>query len=219
MPVAAGHGAWALLRELGYSPAECRGLVGGAGCIRLRRRGRMRALVAVAAIGTAAPALFGCGAPPPREADVVRALVNEYAPPLRDAVFVGVTSDCRSARGTDAPVDAALFAAFLAANRGAARQDLGPHARRVRLDESGELPSLVAAREGRSVVALSRAGIVDDAALVCVEAFGADRHQLGHLVLLARVGAETWSLRAAYEVWRRDVARPEELPDGRLFDQ
>lgn len=177
----------------------------------------MRALVAFAAIGAGAPALFGCGAPPPREADVVRALVNEYAPPLRDAVFVGVTSDCRSARGTDAPVDAALFAAFLAANRGAARQDLGPHARRVRLDESGELPSLVAAREGGIAVAISRVGIAGDAALVCVEAFGAD--QMGHLVLLARVDAETWSLRAAYEAWRRDVARPEELPDGRLFDQ
>ena len=157
--------------------------------------------------------MTGCEpVPPGREADVVRALVAEFAAPLADALFVGAAGDCRGDGATDAPVPADLFAAFLRANRGGEALRLAPHAARLRLAESGLPPNVVAAREGRTVVVVSRVGIVDDDALVCVEVYGGE--QRGFLLRFARGRDGGWRMGAEHEVWREVRPTREELPSG-----
>ena len=157
--------------------------------------------------------LGGCDAKPPaRQADVMRALVRDFAAPLGDVLFVGGTSDCRTHGATDAPVEADAFGAFLAANVGAPALNLTPWATRLRLDSSGETPNIVAAREGKPVVALSQPGLAGDVALFCAEVYGRD--QRGFLLRFVRDHAGGWNLRSEFEVWRRDAEHPEELPSG-----
>ena len=173
-----------------------------------RRHGRVRLTVTAAVL-----ALAGCApAPPAREADVVRTLVADFAAPLANALFVGSASDCRSAGATDAPVAADLFAAFLDANRGGAPLDLAPYAARLRLADDGLPPNVLAAREGKPVVVVSRAGIAADAALMCVEVYGAEPR--GFLLSFARARDGGWRIGAEHEVWREREPTPEELPDG-----
>ena len=170
------------------------------------------------AAGGVLPALGGCDAKPPAsQADVVRALVRDFAPPLRNALFVGGTSDCRSDGVTNAPLEADAFGAFLTANVGAPALDLTPWADRLRLDASGALPNVLAAREGRPVVALSRPGLAGDVALLCAEVYSTDKR--GYLLRFVRDHAGEWALRAEFEVWREDAQRVEELPSGEVLNK
>ena len=171
-----------------------------------------------------AAVLAGCGAelPPPREQDVVRALVDDFLAPMGDVLVVGTRSDCNSAGETDAAVPATLFAAFLNANAPVSTAlDLRPHASRLRVDGSGASPYALRAKHREPVVALSRVGIAGSQAIVCVEVFGVQER--GFFLLLARDRAGEWMPTSEVVAWRPDPApkaiEPEELPDGTLYER
>lgn len=177
-----------------------------------------------ARLAVVAALLLGCAAerPPPREQDVVRALVEDFLAPMGDVLVVGARSDCNSASETEAALPAPLFAAFLNANApGASALDLRPHAARLRVDASAASPRALRAEHREPVVALSRAGIAGSQAVVCVEVFGVKER--GFFLLLARDHAGEWMPKSEIEAWRLDAAPweedPEELPDGTLYER
>lgn len=167
--------------------------------------------------------LVGCAAesPPATEQDVLAALATDLLLPMGDVRVSGWPSDCRTDGVTDAPVAAGLFAAFLDANAEAAPASLvfGGAAARLRVDSSGLHPRRLSAEAAEPVVAVSRAGMVDDAALVCVEVFGVQER--AYLVLLNRRPSGHGTQGAAFVV-RSEIEvyselAPEELPGGELY--
>ena len=161
--------------------------------------------------------LFGCARelPPAAEQDVLDALAKDFLLPMGDVLVASWPSDCRTDGETNAPVQAALFAAFLVANEhndgaGLPRQAL---AARLRVDPSGLPPRTVSAQHRAPVVAFSRVGLLGDDALVCVEVFGVQERAF--FVLLRRDAVGLWSVRTELEVWAE--LPPEELPDGELY--
>ena len=182
----------------------------------LERGRRPRTLVALVL-------LAGCLAEPPlaTEQDVLAALATDLLVPMGDVRMAGWPSDCRTDGVTDAPVAAALFAAFLDANAEATPVSLaldGPAAR-LRVDSSGMHPRRLSAEHAEPVVAVSHIGLVDDAALVCVEVFGVQERAF--LVLLNRGRSGNTTHRAAFAVQSEievySELAPEELPDGELY--
>lgn len=161
--------------------------------------------------------LAGCAAEPPpaTEQDVLAALATDLLLPMGDVRVAGWPSDCRTDGVTDAAVAAALFAAFLDANAEAVPVSLafGAPAARLRVDSSGLHPRRLSAENAEPVVAVSRIGIVDDAALVCVEVFGVQERAF--LVLLKRGPSGDFAVQSEIEVWSE--LAPEELPDGELY--
>ena len=150
--------------------------------------------------------------PPPTEQDVHDALARDFLVPMGDVLVAGWPSDCRTGGETDAPVEAELFHAFLRAN--ADEETESPNlAPSLRLDASGQHPRSVRAERAEPVVAVSRVGMVGDAALVCVEVFGVQERAF--FVLLRRTPAGDWAVQTEIEVWAE--LRPEELPDGELY--
>ena len=160
--------------------------------------------------------LAGCVAePPPTEQDVLAALVTDLLLPMGDVRVAGWPSDCRTDGVTDAPVTAAQFAAFVDANAEAAPVSLafGAQAARLRVDSSGLHPRRLSAETAEPVVAVSHIGMVDDAALVCVEVFGVQERAF--LVLLNRGPSGDYAVQSEIEVYSE--LAPEELPDGELY--
>lgn len=185
----------------------CAGLLARKG----RRTGREpRTLIALVL-------LAGCAAEPPpaTEQDVLAALATDLLLPMGDVGVAGWPSDCRTDGVTDAPVAAALFAAFLDANAEAAPVSLafGAPAARVRVDASGLHPRQLSAERTEPVVAVSHIGMVENEALVCVEVFGVQERAF--LVLLNREPSGDYAVHSEIEVWSE--LAPEELPDGELF--
>lgn len=185
----------------------CAGLLACKG----RRAGRgPRTLVALVL-------LVGCAAetPPATEQDVLAALATDLLLPMGDVRVAGWPSDCRTDGVTDAPVAAALFAAFLDANAEAAPLSLafGGPAARLRVDSSGLHPRRLSAERAEPVVAVSHVGMVAGAALVCVEVFGVQERAF--LVLLERGRSGGFLVRSEIEVYSE--LAPEELPDGELY--
>lgn len=160
--------------------------------------------------------LAGCVAePPPTEQDVLAALVTDLLLPMGDVRVAGWPSDCRTDGVTDAPVTAALFAAFVDANAEAAPASLafGGLASRLRVDSSGLHPRRLSAENAEPVVAVSHIGMVDDGALICVEVFGVQER--AYLVLLNRGRSGDYAVQTEIEVYSE--LPPEELPDGELY--
>ena len=158
--------------------------------------------------------LFGCAPelPAPREQDVIDALAQDFMAPMGDVLFASRPGDCRTDGVTDAPVAAGLFAAFLDANEEPIAADA--HRPGLRIDSTGDSPRMLSARTGEPVVAFSRAGLLGDDALVCIEVFGAQERAF--FVLLARDHRGVWSVRSELEVWTE--LPPEELPGGELVE-
>ena len=157
---------------------------------------------ALAALGVGIALLRPGPLPPPREADVLASLGRAVVAPMGDVVVVGEPSDCRSGGVAKAALPAALFRRFLDANgAGAERLELAslglvPEPAPERL---GVAPAVLAAREGKPVVAISRVGMEAARALVCVEVFGArDR---AFYVLLARGHGRPWSVQRELLAW------------------
>ena len=189
--------------------SACAGLLARIG----RRPGTVIALVLVGGCVTESP--------PPTEQDVLAALATDLLLPMGDVRVAGWPSDCRTDGVTDAPVAAGLFAAFLAANAEAAPVSLassGPVAR-LRVDSSGLHPRRLSAENAEPVVAVSRIGMVDDAALVCVEVFGVQERAFLVLLNRGRSGSGTqgaaFAVHSEIEVYAE--LAPEELPDGELY--
>ena len=159
--------------------------------------------------------LAGCAGelPPPTEQEVHAALARDFLQPMGDVLVAGASSDCRTDGVTDAPVPAILFAAFLDANEPGEPPDLAGSAVRLRLDTSGRHPRRISAERAEPVVAVSRAGLADASALVCVEVFGVQERAF--FVLLDRAETGVWSVRTELKVWSE--LPPEELPDGELY--
>ena len=163
--------------------------------------------------------LVGCGPelPPPTEQDVVDVLVDAVIAPLGTVVVISEPSDCR---GSKVPVPPAAWAAFLDANRVDDGLDLARYATRLTLDASGAEAESVRARRGMPVMSLSRVGLADDDALLCVEIYGAgDR---GYYLLFRRDRSGQWSLESEIEAWEEAAESwelpPEELPDGTAYE-
>ena len=155
--------------------------------------------------------------PPPSESQVVRFVVDDHLQRLGDVMMALAPSDCGTAGETGSAIPAALFSALLAVNdAGLAGLDAAALPPRLRVD--GDLaPRLLSARRGEPVVALSRAGINGNAALICVEVFAAEER--GFFLLLERDGRGQWSVRSEFEAWSEGdpppwEREPEELPDG-----
>ena len=171
-------------------------------------------------LGLIVAMLSGCAPElaPGREQDVLRVAVKELLLPMGDVLVVNRPSDCRSDGQTDAPLPAALFNALLAANgEDAATTDLRALSPRLRVDVSGNSPRTLSARFDDTVVAVSKVGILDDAALACLEVFGSQ--EVGFFLLFSRDGSGTWSLDSELHAWRDESLRPaEELPNGEPYE-
>lgn len=139
--------------------------------------------------------------PEPQELDVLSSLVTQFVGPLGDVAVASAASDCRTDGETRAVLPAALFQAFLAANAEAESFDLAPFRHRVRV-----LPPGVDAGSSRTVVSLSRAGLLGNDALVCVEVFG--REERAFFVVLQRDHDGVWSVTRELTAWE-----PPEDPD------
>ena len=163
--------------------------------------------------------LTGCRQepPPPREQDVVDVLVDSVIARMGKVVVASRPSDCR---GTKVAVPPAAWAAYRAANAAdAGGLDLDRHVTRLVLDTSGAEAETIRARRGMPVVSLSRVGLAEDDALLCVEIFGAgDR---GYYLLFRRDGGGEWALKSELAAWEEAAESwelpPEELPDGELY--
>jgi len=165
-------------------------------------------------------ALPGCAeSTPVREQDVVDALIADVVVPMGKVAVVSRPSDCGRA---EASVPGEAWTAFLAANDGEGDGlDLRGHAARLLIDNSGDSPMLIRARRGVPVVALSRLGIAGDDAVMCLEVFGAEDR--GYYLVFRRDGRGRWSLRGEIEAWTEAPEdwelEPEELPDGRAYEE
>ena len=163
-------------------------------------------------------ALFGCAdeVRPPAEQDVLDALTADFLAPMGNVLIANWPSDCRTEGETDAAVEATLFAAFLTANEdaeGTTRVGAAGAGTSLRVDTSGLPPRVLSAQRREPVVAVSRVGVQDDRALVCVEVFGVQERAF--FVLLDHEGGGRWSTRTELAVWAE--LPPEELPDGQLY--
>ena len=164
-------------------------------------------------------ALAGCtpDLPPPTEFEVMQSVAKEYVLPFGQLPVVSRPSDCRTAGETKAALPAELFAAFLAANESRAGPfDLGRAAPQLLVDDSGESPRRIAARAGTPALLVSRAGLVGDQALVCMEVFGSEERAF--FLLMERDGRGEWSVRSELEAWREGKPLPSELPPEELPD-
>ena len=88
------------------------------------------------------------------------------------------------------------------------------------LDVSGDEAETIRARRGMPVVSLSRVGVAENDALVCVEIYGTgDR---GYYLLFRRDRTGRWSLTSELEAWEEPAKSwelpPEELPDGTVYE-
>ncbi len=146
--------------------------------------------------------------PAAREIDVVGSLVTRFVVPMGDVPVASAASDCRTAGSTRAVVPAALFQEFLRANAGTAPFDLAPFRQKLRL--AGSEDPDVSGRAGGPVVSLSRAGILEDDALICVEVFG--REQRAFFVLLRRSHDGVWTVAREITAWEAPDA-PDTEPD------
>ena len=171
-------------------------------------------------VGVLAVLLAGCqqDLPPPRERDVVDVLVDSVLVRMGKVVVASRPSDCR---GTRVAVPPAAWAAYRAANADAAGGlDFDRHAARLLVDDSDADAERIRARRGMPVVSVSRVGLAEDDALLCVEIFGVgDR---GYYLLFRRDGRGDWALKSELAAWE-DAAeswelQPEELPDGELYE-
>ena len=159
--------------------------------------------------------------PPATEFEVMQALANEYVLPLGQLPVVSQTSDCRTDGETRASLPADLFAAFLAANESRAGPfDLARAAPRLLVDDSGDSPRRIAARRRNPALLISRAGLLGNEALVCMEVFGTEERSF--FLLMERNATGAWSVRSELEAWREGKPLspdlpPEELPDGTLW--
>lgn len=137
--------------------------------------------------------------PEPREIDVLSSLVTQFVGPLGDVSVASAASDCRTDGETRAVLPAALFQAFLAANARAEPFDLTPFAHRVQVLPAG-------ADDGPSgtFVSVSRAGLLGNDALVCVEVFG--REERAFFVVLRRDHDGVWGVTRELTAW--------ETPEG-----
>lgn len=144
------------------------------------------------------------------------ALARAVLRPMGDVLVVSRPSLCATDGETDAAIPAELFASYLAANGSdAGGFDLAALGG-LRL-AAGDVPPRQLAAEGQeTVVAVSRIGIAGDAALACLEAFGADER--GFLLEFARDYDGRWAVRAEHAAWQRQrmpwELAPEEMPDG-----
>lgn len=184
------------------------------------RGGRLARKGAQASCIVAMTALAGCTPelPPPTEFEIMQSVAREYVLPLGQLPVVSRPSDCRTAGETKAALPAELFAAFLAANeRKAGAFDLARAAPKLLMDHSGDPPRRIAARGATPVLLISRAGLVNDQALVCMEVFGTEERSF--FLLLERNHAGDWHVYSELEAWREakplpSDLPPEELPDG-----
>ena len=135
--------------------------------------------------------------PAAREIDVMASLVTHFIAPMGDVPVTSAPSDCRTRGVTRAVVPAALFDEFVQANGGLEPFDLAPFGRKLQLAD----PEFTRAhgRSGAPVVSISRAGILEDDALVCVEVFG--REDRAFFVLLRRDHEGAWAVARELTAW------------------
>ena len=147
---------------------------------------------------------------PPREADVMAALLAEFVSPLGDVAVISRPSDCRSEGVMKEAVPAALFERFLVANSGDTGFDLASSSDVLHfVDDPDASPSSLRAEFGVAVISISRVGYRLEDALVCVEIFA--REERGFFVLLDR-DQEGWHTSREMTAWR--APRPETLDAG-----
>ena len=152
---------------------------------------------------------------PPREADIMAALVTGFVSSMGDAVVISRPSDCRSGGVMKEAVPAALFEQFLAANSGDKGFDFSHFSDRVHfVNDRDASPGSLRAEFGAQVVSISRAGYRNEDALVCVEVFA--REERAFFVLLDR-DHEGWRATREMTAWR--APRPEALDEAEAAEE
>lgn len=151
--------------------------------------------------------------PAPLEADVMASLARQMLTPMGDVVAVSEPSDCRSGGIAKASLPAALFGRFVDANGALAQAfDLaGIGSVKLPPPEHASLPpALLAGAIGRPVVAISRVGMLEQEALVCVEVFA--KHDRAFFVVLTRGHGRPWSVARELPIWEGEP--PPRVPAG-----
>lgn len=143
-------------------------------------------------------------------------LVRTVLRPMGEVLVVSGPSLCATDGETDAAIPAQLFARYLAANGSDAGGLDAAALGGLRLVAGRVPPRQLAAERRETVVAVSRIGLAGDAALACLEVFGADER--GFLLEFDRDYEGRWSVRAEHAAWQRQPMPwelpAEELPDG-----
>lgn len=137
---------------------------------------------------------------------------------MGDVLVVSQPSNCQTDGYTNAPLPAGLFNALMMANTEDVQlpdlNTLSPH---LNVDDSGKSPRLLSARLNKTVVAISKVGILDNAAIACLEVFGST--ESGFFLVFSRDGTGKWNLDSELPAWENEPRWPaEELPDGTPYE-
>ena len=142
---------------------------------------------------------------PPSEAEVMTSLARRVLAGMGDVVAVSEPSDCRSGGIAKGALPAALCGQFVDANGAAAQAfDLAQigYATRPPAEHASLPPALLAGAIGRPVVAISRVGMMERQALVCVEIFA--KRDRAFFVVLTRGHGRPWSVARELPVWESE---------------
>lgn len=132
-------------------------------------------------------------------------LARDVLAPMGDVLAVSEPSDCRSGGVAKASLPASLFGRFVAAN-GATAQPFQLAGTEPVPPEYADLPpALLASAVDKPVVALSRAGMMEREALVCMELFAT--HDRGFFVQLTRGHQRPWSVARELPAWQEESPR------------
>jgi len=154
----------------------------------------MRSLVWLVLVGL----INGCERQgPPVERDVMRKLLTGFVLPMGDLSIVSRPSDCRTDGQTSLAIPLRLFNAFLKANDEQSTVfDLSEFGDRV--TTTSDHPRRLYLRTRKPVVAVSRAGMTTNDALVCVEVYA---HEERAFFVFLRRQKVIWRLAGEVVSW------------------
>jgi len=149
---------------------------------------------------------------PPVERDIVRKLLTGFVLPMGNLTIVSRPSDCRTDGQSDLALPLELFDAFLRANNEQSTVfDLSEFGDRVAT--TSDNPRSLYLRSRKPVVSVSRAGMLTNDALVCVEVYA--REERAFFVLLRREKT-IWHLAGEVISWEEPEEEnlTEDVEDG-----
>ena len=151
---------------------------------------------------------------PSSETDVIKSLLSSEMFASPDVLITSRPSDCRTEGVVKGSTTAALYSEFLHANSdNEGGIDLYRYRPRQRYVQNEKGPMEWYREVGKPVVAISRAGLSDDRALVCIEIFA--RHEQAFFITLRHSGNDLWLVENEVLVWEAERERlPEEFPES-----
>ena len=153
--------------------------------------------------------------PKPSEHDVLKSFFASPWLPESEFTLTSVVSDCGTGRENTSGLPLRLHQAFLHSNTpGRTPIELGQLGLRrdINIADKNLTPSRVRIATGMPVITVSRVGIWEDQAVLCVRIYA--ENPVAYFVSLDRIDATRWKLANQFVVWEPDEELlPEEFAD------